>query len=120
VGPLALIAASLWCLAWLVVAFRTQRPGSTAVALGGISLSLALAAVAFTAHSVVTGRGLAVLDATGALRTLPALAAEYGAVARVGEVARIEERRGDWTRVSLAGARDGWVEHALLVRLAHN
>jgi tetratricopeptide (TPR) repeat protein len=120
VGPLALIAASLWCLAWVVVAFRTQRPGSAAVALGGISLALALAAVAFTAHSVVSGRGLAVLDATGALRTLPALAAEYGAMARVGEVARIEERRGDWTRVSLAGARDGWVEHALLVRLTHN
>ena len=120
VGGLALIAASLWCVAWLLVALRIRRAGSTAIALGGISLSVALAAVAFTAHSVVAGRRLAVLDATGALRMLPALAAEYGAVARVGEVARIEERRGDWTRVALAGGRDGWVEHALLVTLARD
>jgi hypothetical protein len=90
------------------------------MALSGISLSIALAAVAFTAHSVVTGRGLAVLDATGALRMLPALAAEFGAMARVGEVARIDERRGDWTRITLAGAREGWVEHALLVRLTRD
>jgi tetratricopeptide (TPR) repeat protein len=120
VETLALIAASLWCLAWLIAAFRMRRPGSTAMALGGISLSLALAAVAFTAHSVVAGRGLAVIDATGALRALPALAAEYGAVARVGEVVRIDERRGDWTRVALAGAREGWVEHALLVPLTRD
>ncbi len=120
VAPLALVAAALWCLAWLLVALRIRRPGSAALALGGISLSVALAAVAFTAHSAVTGRGLAVMDATGALRMLPALAAEYGAVARVGEVARIEERRGDWTRIALAGAREGWVEHALLVPLTRN
>ncbi len=120
VTALALAAASLWCLAWLLVALRIRRPGSAAIALGGISLSVALAAVAFTAHSAVTGRGLAVMDATGALRMLPALAAEYGAVARVGEVARIEERRGDWTRIALAGAREGWVEHALLVPLTRN
>lgn len=120
VETLALIAASLWWLAWIVVAVRARRSGATAIALGGISLSVALAAVAFTAQSVVAGRGLAVLDATGALRTLPALAAEYGAVARVGEVARIEERRGDWTRIALAGARDGWVEHALLVTLTRD
>lgn len=120
VQALALVAASLWCLAWVLVALRIRRSGSTAIALGGISLSIALAAVAFTAHSTVTGRGLAVMDATGALRMLPALAAEYGAVARVGEVARIEERRGDWARVALAGAREGWVEHALLVPLTRN
>lgn len=120
VAGLALVSASLWCLAWLLVALRIRRPGATALALGGISLSVALAAVAFTAHAAVTGRGLMVMDATGALRMLPALAAEYGAVARVGEVARIEERRGDWTRVALAGAREGWVEHALLVPLTRN
>lgn len=120
VAALALIAASLWCLAWLTVAIRTRKPGATAVALGGIALSVALAAVAFTAHSVVTGRGLSVVEATGALRMLPALAAEYGSMARVGEVARIAERRGDWTRISLAGAREGWVEHALLVKLTRD
>jgi hypothetical protein len=120
VAGLALIAASLWCVAWLLVALRVRRVGSTALALGGISLSVALAAVAFTAQSIVAGRRLAVMDATGALRMLPALAAEYGAMARVGEVARIEERRGDWTRVALAGAREGWVEHALLVTLTRD
>jgi tetratricopeptide (TPR) repeat protein len=120
VAALAVIAASLWCLAWIVVAIRARKAGAAAVGLGGIALSISLAAVAFTAHSVVMGRGLMVLDATGALRTLPALAAEYGAVARVGEVARVAERRGDWTRVSLAGAREGWVENALLVELTRN
>jgi tetratricopeptide (TPR) repeat protein len=120
VASLALIAASLWCLAWLAVAIRTRKAGATTVALGGIALSVALAAVAFTAHSAVSGRGLAVVDATGALRVLPALAAEYGASARVGEVARIAERRGDWTRIALAGAREGWVEHALLVQLTRD
>ena len=117
VAALAVIAASLWCLAWIAVAIRARKLGATAVGLGGIALSISLAAVALTAHSVVMGRGLTVLDATGALRTLPALAAEYGAVARVGEVARIAERRGDWTRITLAGAREGWVENALLVKL---
>jgi hypothetical protein len=120
VATLAIIAASLWCLAWIAVAIRARKAGATAVALGGIALSITLAAVAFTAHSVVTGRGLAVVDATGALRTVPALAAEYGAMARVGEVARIAERRGDWTRIALAGAREGWVENALLVRLTRD
>jgi tetratricopeptide (TPR) repeat protein len=120
VAALALVAASLWCLAWITVAIRMRKAGATTVALGGIALSLTFAAIAFTAHSVVAGRGLAVLDATGALRALPALAAEYGAVARVGEVARIVERRGDWTRIALAGARDGWVEHALLVKLTRD
>ena len=118
VAAIALFAASLWGIAWLLVAFRIRRAGSTAIALGGISLSVVLAAVAFTAHSVIAGRGLAVVDATGALRMLPALAAEYGAAARVGEVARIQERRGDWTRVALAGGREGWVEDALLVTLS--
>ena len=120
VEALALIAAGLWWLAWIVVAVRARRSGATAVGLGGISLSVALAAVAFTAHSVVAGRGLAVVEATGALRTLPALAAEYGAAVRVGEVARIVERRGDWARIALAGAREGWVEHALLVTLTRD
>jgi hypothetical protein len=118
VAALALFAASLWGVAWLLVALRIRRAGSTALALGGISVSVALAAVAFTAHSVIAGRGLAVIDATGALRMLPALAAEYGSAARVGEVARIAERRGDWTRVALAGGREGWVENALLVTLS--
>jgi hypothetical protein len=120
VATLAVIAGSLWCLAWIVVAIRARKAGAAAVGLGGIALSISLAAVALTAHSVVLGRGLAVLDATGALRALPALAAEYGAVARVGEVARIAERRGDWTRIALAGAREGWVENALLVKLTRD
>ena len=120
VATLALIAAALWCLAWLAVAVRGRKAGATAVGLGGIALSISLAAVAFTAHSVVSGRGLAVVDATGALRTLPALAAEYGPSTRVGEVARVGERRGDWAHIALAGGREGWIEHALLLRLTRD
>lgn len=120
VGALATIAAALWYIAWFLVTIRTRKAGAAALGLGGIALSLTFAAIAFTAHSIVAGRGLAIVDATGALRMLPALAAEYGATARVGEVARIEERRGDWTRVTLAGAREGWVENALLVKLARD
>jgi hypothetical protein len=120
VASLAVVAAFLWIMAWLSVAIRGQKTGATAVGLGGVALSLTFAAVAFTAHSIVSGRGLAVLDATGALRALPALAAEYGSMARVGEIARVTERRGDWSRVVLAGAREGWVEHALLVKLTRD
>jgi hypothetical protein len=120
VPTLALAAAFLWVTAWLTIAIRLRKTGATAIGLGGIALSLTFAAVAFTAHSVLSGRGLAVLDATGALRALPALAAEYGSMALVGEVARVTERRGDWSRIVLAGAREGWVEHALLVKLTRN
>jgi hypothetical protein len=120
VASLAVVAAVLWLLAWLTVAIRARKTGATAIGLGGIALSLTFAAVAFTAHSIVSGRGLAVLDATGALRALPALAAEYGSITRVGEIARVTERRGDWSRVVLAGAREGWVEHALLVKLTRD
>jgi uncharacterized protein YgiM (DUF1202 family) len=51
---------------------------------------------------------------------LPALAAEYGPTTRVGEVARVGERRGDWAHITLAGGREGWIEHVLLLRLTRD
>jgi hypothetical protein len=79
-----------------------------------------LGGIAFTTHSVMAGDGLVVVDATGALRTLPALASEHGSSARVGEVARVLDRRGDWTRVALAGDREGWIEHVVLMPLVRD
>ncbi|MGQ0715133.1 MAG: hypothetical protein ACT4PJ_15640 [Gemmatimonadaceae bacterium] len=120
VAGLAIVAGSLWCLAWLIAAIRMRQRGTASLALGGIALSAMFAAVAFTTRSVLAGSGLVVIDATGSLRTLPALAAEHGALARVGEVARVVDRRGDWTRVTLAGGRDGWIEHLVLVPLGRD
>ena len=120
VGGLALVAGSLWCLAWLIAAIRMGRRGVASISLGGIAVALMIGGIAFTTHSVMRGAGLVVIDATGSLRTLPALASEHGAGARVGEVARILDRRGDWTRVALAGDREGWIEHVVLVPLARD
>ena len=120
VGGLALVAGSLWCLAWLIAAIRMRQRGVVSLSLGGIALSVMLGGIAFTTHSVMSGAGLVVIDATGALRTLPALASEHGASTRVGEVARVLDRRGDWTRVALAGDREGWIEHVVLMPLARD
>lgn len=120
VAGLALVAGSLWCLAWLIAAVRMSQRGGASLSLGGAALAVMLGGIAFTTHSVMKGAGLVVIDATGSLRTLPALASEHGSSARVGEVARILEHRGDWTRVALAGDREGWIEHVVLIPIAHD
>jgi tetratricopeptide (TPR) repeat protein len=120
VAGLALVAASLWCLAWLIAAIRMNHRGVASLSLGGAAMAVMLGGIAFTTHSVMMGAGLVVIDATGPLRTLPALAAEHGASARVGEVARILDQRGDWTHVALAGDREGWIEHVVLMPIARD
>jgi hypothetical protein len=53
----------------------------------------------------------------GPLRALPALGAEGEAVPMAGEVARVTQRQGVWTRVSLDGGRDGWIASERLAPL---
>jgi hypothetical protein len=53
----------------------------------------------------------------GPLRVVPALAGEPSAELAPGDVARTVQRRGLWTRVRLAGGRDGWVETDRLIPL---
>jgi hypothetical protein len=61
---------------------------------------------------------LVVLRRDESLRVLPALAADRAATLRTGEIARVLERDGSWTRVRGDGGREGWAETGLLVAIA--
>ena len=65
----------------------------------------------------IEGRDLAVVIDPGALRALPALGAEGGAVPLTGEVAYVVQRKGVWTHIALDGDRDGWIASERLAPL---
>jgi hypothetical protein len=66
------------------------------------------------------GRDLVVVTDPSPLRALPALGAEGGAEPIVGEVARVVQREGVWTRVALDGGRDGWIASERLAPLGND
>jgi hypothetical protein len=120
-SAVALLAAALWVGVWIAVAVRVRhgRSVSTLVTGGaGAAILLALSAVALDAR--IAARDLAVVERATPLRVLPALGAEPEGSGHSGEVARILERRAEWSRVTLGGGQEGWVETALLIRLARD
>jgi tetratricopeptide (TPR) repeat protein len=117
--PIALAAAALWLFAWALVAYRIRR-----VRVGGMSLAagLGVAAIAFggavfAIDRRLAARDLAVVGRTSWLREIPALGSQRLDRLRGGEVARVLERRAEWSRVS-SGANEGWVETGALLSLA--
>ena len=84
---------------------RSRQPRRPALRLAIVTLAVAgsAAAGARLFEDRLDGRDLAVITEPGPLRALPALGAEGGAVPLVGEVARVVQRQGVWTRVALDG-----------------
>ncbi|HVT37916.1 MAG TPA: hypothetical protein VHE78_02620, partial [Gemmatimonadaceae bacterium] len=106
----SLVAILLWLAGWALVARQCWRrrpafPLAAATLLIGGSIGLA----ARMFENRLEGRGLAVVIDPSALRALPALGAEGGAVPLVGEVARVVQRQGVWTHIQLDGGRSGWI-----------
>jgi hypothetical protein len=106
------LAAFLWIAAWGVAAYRAHagRTGEgreiafMAVTAGVIAIG------GFVLSEQLSGRHLAVVRRTAALRAQPDLGGDTGATAIIGEVVKVRGREGAWTRVVLDDGRDGWVE----------
>lgn len=112
----ALAGAALAAVLALVAARRAQLGTGAwrwtwALAVGA---SLASAGVRAAADPA----GLAVVATAGALRTEPALDADPGPPTDLTDVARVRQQQGVWSRVTLDGDREGWIESRRLVPLA--
>jgi tetratricopeptide (TPR) repeat protein len=117
----SLVALLLWIGGWGFVASQCWRR-RPAIPFAVVTLIVA-GAVALAARSfelTLEARDLAVVIDPVALRSLPALGAESASIPIAGEVARIDERRGVWTRITLDGARDGWIPTERLAPLGRN
>jgi hypothetical protein len=116
--PIALLAAALWLGGWAVMAIRLRRrtPGASlgvGLVIGAVVIGLAAAQL----EARLSARGLNVIATTGPLHLLPLLGTDATGSVRVGDVARVVERRGAWARVAADGGRDGWIEAARLLPL---
>ncbi len=117
----SLAALLLWVTGWGGVAAQCwrRRPAvPLAVATLLVAGSMALAAREF--ERTLAAQDLMVIVDPTALRALPALGAETASVPIAGEVARVDERRGVWTHITLDGARDGWMPTERLAPLGSN
>jgi hypothetical protein len=114
------LALLLWIAGWIAVARLCwlRRP-ALRLTLATLIVAGSAATGARLYEERVDGRDLAVVVDPGPLRALPALGAEGGAVPMVGEVARVVQRQGVWTRVSLDGDRDGWIASERLAPLGN-
>lgn len=99
----------------LVAAARARlRPGAWLWAWAvAVCASLAAAGV----HAAASPAGLAVVATAGPLRIEPALDADPGPPADLTDVARVRQQHGVWSRVTLDGDREGWIENRRLVPL---
>jgi tetratricopeptide (TPR) repeat protein len=114
-------ALLLWLVGWGVVAFQCwrRRPALPfAIVTIVVAGTMALAARSF--ELTLEARDLTVVVDPAALRSLPALGAESASMPIAGEIAHIDERRGVWTRITLDGARAGWIPTERLAPLARN
>ena len=117
----SLVALLLWIGGWGFVAAQCWRR-RPALPFAVVTLLVA-GAVALYARSfelTLEARNLAVVLDPAALRSLPALGADPASLPVAGEVARIDERRGVWTRITLDGARDGWLPTERLAPLGRD
>jgi hypothetical protein len=116
---LAVALAFCWWGAWVAGAVRIRRRQVSrrpAAMFAAATVAVALLAVHQTER--LSGRGLAVVQRSGALVVSPALGADRAGNADVGEVARVRALYGAWSRVVLDGGRQGWIESARLIPLA--
>lgn len=112
-------ALALWIAAWFILALPPSRRPSlaTAGAAGALALSLILLAVALELQGGEDVRGLAALRSARSLLDAPTSNASSVAAASAGEVGVLGAREGAWVRVTLDGARAGWVPVAAMLPL---
>jgi hypothetical protein len=113
------LAAILWCSAWGVAAHRAWRgePGRGREVAFAAVLAAIIAVGGFALTDRLSGRNVAVVRHTAALREDPELSGDRGPTAIVGEVVRVSGRQGAWTRVLLDDGRQGWAGSADLMSL---
>lgn len=112
------LAIVLWVAGWGAVALlRWRRRPALRLTIATLAIAGGAAAGARVFEDRLEGRDLAVVVDPGPLRALPALGADGGAVPLAGEVARVVQRDGVWTRVALDGDRDGWIASERLAPL---
>ncbi len=76
------------------------------------------AALCVQLGAVRAARDIAIVTVAGALRAEPILGADRTGVVERTDVAYVRSRRSVWTRVTLDGGRDGWIESERLTSLA--
>lgn len=119
--PLAALALLLWLAGWTLAARQAWRRRTMwrivalTVCVGG-----GLVVGARRYEMAVEGRGLVVVAEDVPVRTLPALGADAGATPIVGEVGRVEQRRGVWVYVRLDASRAGWLPLASVAPLGRD
>ncbi|HEX6966163.1 MAG TPA: hypothetical protein VF166_10215 [Gemmatimonadaceae bacterium] len=114
----AVLAAALWIAGWILLAVRLQRarPGAW-LGSGLVGIALVTGLVAARLHRQLSPHNLAIVAANQTLHFLPVLNAEPTGAVRVGDVARIEERRDAWAFVRVAGDHEGWIPRSALLPL---
>jgi hypothetical protein len=124
--PFAVLAAALWLMGWLSIAWQARKRGATAPPLRlSMPVVAACAALFFASATVVLDRrinatDLAVIARDEPLHVLPALASDRGATLRTGDVARVLETEGAWARVLADGGRQGWMDASALAPIPHD
>jgi hypothetical protein len=119
VDALAVAALVSWLAAWLALALPMRwRPAHTrAVAGGALVLAVVTLAGALELRDRAGVRGLGVLRAARELLDAPASGAPPAATAAAGEVGKLGAREGAWVRITLDGARAGWLPVAAVLPL---
>jgi hypothetical protein len=119
VDALAAGALALWALAWLALALPpTHRPAALR-GVGGGAVVVAIVALlgALEVGQRLEPRGLAVLRGSLTLLEDPSPAGAPSGTAAIGEVGRVGAREGEWVRITLDGARAGWIPASSIIPL---
>lgn len=109
----AWFALFLWLGGWIAL-WRARRPRA---AVAAIAAAAVLAVTSRVQYARLTDSRVVVMSRPAALRSLPAMGAEAGAVPLTGELLYVIDRSGVWVRVKGSGNRDGWVDAARVIDL---
>jgi tetratricopeptide (TPR) repeat protein len=122
VDVLAIAALVLWLVAWIALAFPASRrlPNLRAMAGGAIVLGIVALAGALELQDRASVRALGVLRGARDLLDAPSPGAAPAAAAVAGDVGRLGAREGAWVRITLDGARAGWLPAAAVLPLDGN
>ena len=108
---LAIATLMLWILGWLVIAIPPARRPLTARAWAGGTIVAGLLTLTATleAQNRLDSRQLAVLRSGRSLLDSPSPSAQPIGAGSAGEGGTLGARDGAWVRLTLDGARAGWV-----------
>ena len=119
VNAVALVAAVLWTAAWLVLALPWARSTPFLRPLAGGALALAIVALAgaLELRDRADVRDLGVLRTARHLLDAPSSTGAPVAAVTAGEVGALGVREGVWVRLTIDGARAGWLPVAAVLPL---